>query len=87
MTQLCFQARGGSISFVKGDISLDANANDSRDGETLSLVYVNGSHEYAIFDPRKSEELVISRNMDKKIQADEPGECVIWVAIFLTFSI
>ncbi|TKW29524.1 hypothetical protein SEVIR_3G401100v4 [Setaria viridis] len=67
------KARGGSISFVKGDISLDANANNSRDRETVSLVYVNGSHEYAIFDPRKSEELVISRNADKKIQADEPA--------------
>lgn len=66
---------------------MDANANNSRDRDTVSLVYVNGSHEYAIFDPRKSEELVISRNADKKIQADEPGECVIWVVIFLTSSI
>ncbi|CAL4905194.1 unnamed protein product [Urochloa decumbens] len=67
------KARGGSISFVKGGVSLDANADNSRDSETISLVYVNGSHDYVIFDPRKSEGLVISRNTNKKIQADEPA--------------
>jgi len=58
------KARGGSISFVKGDVS-------SKDKETMLLVYVNGSHEYVIFDPRKREELVVSRNIDKKVQAEE----------------
>ncbi|TVU49134.1 hypothetical protein EJB05_00428 [Eragrostis curvula] len=65
------KARGGSISFVKGGISLDANANDSGDGETMSLVYVNSSHEYVIFDPRKNEELVSSKHKEKRIQAEE----------------
>nr|CAB3462586.1 unnamed protein product [Digitaria exilis] len=65
------KARGGSISFVKGDISLDVDANNSRDKKTMLLVYVNGSHEYVIFDPRKSEKLVITRNTQKKIQAEE----------------
>ncbi|XP_062204036.1 uncharacterized protein LOC133906224 [Phragmites australis] len=67
------KARGGSISFVKSDISLDANTTGSRDGEALSLVYVNGSHEYVIFDPRKDEELVISKSTGKKIKAEEPA--------------
>ncbi|RLN00886.1 WD repeat-containing protein 75 [Panicum miliaceum] len=58
------KARGGNISFVKGDVS-------SKDKETMVLVYVNGSHEYVIFDPLKREGLVISRNIDKKIQAEE----------------
>ncbi|PAN21831.1 hypothetical protein PAHAL_3G492900 [Panicum hallii] len=58
------KARGGNISFVKGDVS-------SKDKETMLLVYVNGSHEYVIFDPLKREELVVSRNIDKKIQAEE----------------
>jgi len=71
------KARGGSISFVKGDVS-------SKDKETMLLVYVNGSHEYVIFDPRKREELVVSRNIDKKVQAEELGECVAWiVTLFL----
>lgn len=82
------QARGGSISFVKGDVSLDANAADSsRDKEPMLLVYVNGSHEYVIFDPRRSEEVVISKNTHKKIQAAEPGEyfvvcCIVLVHCF-----
>ncbi|GJM95185.1 hypothetical protein PR202_ga11893 [Eleusine coracana subsp. coracana] len=45
------KTRGGSIAFVKG-ISLAANANDLRDEETLSLVYINSSHEYVVFDPQ-----------------------------------
>lgn len=81
-----FQARGGSISFVKGDISLDVDANNSRDKKTMLLVYVNGSHEYVIFDPRKSEKLVITRNTQKKIQAEESGECVICVITLSTSS-
>ncbi|GJN35466.1 hypothetical protein PR202_gb24246 [Eleusine coracana subsp. coracana] len=43
--------KGGSIAFVKG-ISLAANANDLKDEETLSLVYINSSHEYVVFDPQ-----------------------------------
>lgn len=78
-----FQASGGSISFVKGDVPLDANADSSRDKEPMLLVYVNGSHEYAIFDPRESEEVVISKNKHKKIQAEEPGEYCRFVALFL----
>ena len=57
---------------MKGDVS-------SKDKETMLLVYVNGSHEYVIFDPRKREELVVSRNIDRKVQAEELGECVAWV--------
>lgn len=67
------KASGGSISFVKGDVPLDANADSSRDKEPMLLVYVNGSHEYAIFDPRESEEVVVSKNKHKKIQAEEPA--------------
>ncbi|XP_066358798.1 LOW QUALITY PROTEIN: uncharacterized protein [Miscanthus floridulus] len=67
------KASGGSISFVKGDVSLDANVDSSRDKEAMLLVYVNGSHEYVIFDPRKSEEVVVSKNTLKKIQAEEPA--------------
>ncbi|KAJ1266298.1 hypothetical protein BS78_08G140500 [Paspalum vaginatum] len=66
------KARGGSISFVKGDLSLDADAS-SRDREAMFLVYVNCSHEYVIFDPRKSEELVVGKNTHKKIQAEDPA--------------
>lgn len=62
---------------------MDANADSSRDKEPMLLVYVNGSHEYAIFDPRESEEVVISKNKHKKIQAEEPGEYCRFVALFL----
>ena len=86
-----FQASGGSISFVKGDVSLDANADSSRDKEAVLLVYVNGSHEYVIFDPRKSEEVVVSKNTHKKIQAEEPGEycmvcCIVLECIILLLA-
>lgn len=37
------QAEGGSISFLEGDKS------------QLRLAYVNGSHEYVVFDPNSDE--------------------------------
>jgi NET1-associated nuclear protein 1 (U3 small nucleolar RNA-associated protein 17) len=59
---------------VKGGISVDANASDLRDGEIPSLVYVNSSHEYVVFDPHKNEELVSSKHKARRIQAEESGE-------------
>lgn len=40
---LILQAEGGSISFLEGDKS------------QLRLAYVNGSHEYVVFDPSSDE--------------------------------
>lgn len=37
------QAQGGSISFLEGDKS------------QLRLAYVNGSHEYVVFDPNSDD--------------------------------
>ncbi|KQJ85864.1 WD repeat-containing protein 75 [Brachypodium distachyon] len=62
------KAKGGSLAFVKDDISLDARGEDAS-----LLVYVNGSHEYFIFDPRKNEESQLSKSAQKNIQADEPA--------------
>lgn len=59
---------------MKGDSSLDTNRKDMIDGEASSLVYVNGSHEYVIFDPRSNEELHIGKSAHKSIQTEEPGE-------------
>jgi hypothetical protein len=59
---------------VKGGISVDANVSDLRDEEILSLVYVNSSHEYVVFDPHKNEELVSSKHKARRIQAEESGE-------------
>ncbi|VAI27360.1 unnamed protein product [Triticum turgidum subsp. durum] len=67
------KAKGGSIAFVKNDLSLDANTDVTRDGEASLLVYLNGLHEYVIFDPRNNEEQQISQNTRKNIQADEPA--------------
>lgn len=67
---------------MKDDLSLDANTDDTRDGEASLLVYVNGSHEYVIFDPRNNEEPQISQNTRKNIQADEPGEFVVFLTCF-----
>lgn len=67
------KARGGSVAFLKGDSSLDTNRKDMIDGEASSLVYVNGSHEYVIFDPRSNEELHIGKSAHKSIQTEEPG--------------
>jgi hypothetical protein len=69
---------------VKGGISVDANASDLRDGEILSLVYVNSSHEYVVFDPHKNEELVSSKHKARRIQAEESGE--FFFVILLYFS-
>jgi hypothetical protein len=82
---------------VKGGISVDANASDLRDGEILSLVYVNSSHEYVVFDPHKNEELVSSKHKARRIQAEESGEfffcylviffCLNVLLYFLSFSL
>jgi hypothetical protein len=73
---------------VKGGISVDANANDSRHGETPSLVYVNSSHEYVVFDPHKNEELVSSKHKGRKIQAEESGGFIVLSCyIFLSFKL
>jgi Uma2 family endonuclease len=45
------------------------------------LVYVNGSHEYVIFDPRNNEVSQISKHTQKNIQADEPGELVVRLVV------
>uniref|UniRef100_A0A0E0MPF9 WD repeat-containing protein 75 second beta-propeller domain-containing protein n=1 Tax=Oryza punctata TaxID=4537 RepID=A0A0E0MPF9_ORYPU len=65
------KARGGSVAFLKGDSSLDANSKDMIDGEPSSLVYINSSHEYVIFDPRSSEELHIGKSAHKNVQTEE----------------
>ncbi|KAM0845807.1 hypothetical protein ACQ4PT_056112 [Festuca glaucescens] len=67
------KAKGGSIAFVKDDSSMDAHTNATRGEEASLLVYVNGSHEYVIFDPRNNEESQISKHTQKNIQADEPA--------------
>uniref|UniRef100_R7W8H4 WD repeat-containing protein 75 second beta-propeller domain-containing protein n=1 Tax=Aegilops tauschii TaxID=37682 RepID=R7W8H4_AEGTA len=67
------KAKGGSIAFVKDGPSFDANTDDTRGGEASLLVYVNGSHEYVIFDPLKNEEPQISKSTRKNIQTDEPA--------------
>jgi hypothetical protein len=69
---------------VKGGISVDANVSDLRDEEILSLVYVNSSHEYVVFDPHKNEELVSSKHKARRIQAEESGE--FFFVILLYFS-
>jgi NET1-associated nuclear protein 1 (U3 small nucleolar RNA-associated protein 17) len=53
---------------------MDADTNATRGEEASLLVYVNGSHEYVIFDPRNNEVSQISKHTQKNIQADEPGE-------------
>ncbi|KAG8049218.1 hypothetical protein GUJ93_ZPchr0009g2095 [Zizania palustris] len=66
------KAKGGSIAFLKGDSSLVENTKDMIGGEASLLVYVNGSHEYVVFDPR-NEELHIGKNAHKNVQTEEPA--------------
>jgi NET1-associated nuclear protein 1 (U3 small nucleolar RNA-associated protein 17) len=70
---LFFQAKGGSIAFLKDDSSMDAATKARRGEEASLLVYINGFHEFIIFDPRNNEELQISKRIQKSIQTDEPG--------------
>ena len=79
-----FQAKGGSIAFVKDDSSMDADTNATRGEEASLLVYVNGSHEYVIFDPQNNKEPEISKRTPKNIQADEPGEFAVWLRCSLS---
>ena len=48
-----FQAKGGSIAFVKDDSSMDADTNATRGEEASLLVYVNGSHECYLWSPKQ----------------------------------
>ena len=71
---------------MKNDPSLDANTSGTRGGEASLLVYVNSSHEYVIFDPRKIEESQISKSAQKNIKAEEPGEFIVWFRYSLCSS-
>nr|XP_043629244.1 WD repeat-containing protein 75 [Erigeron canadensis] len=48
------KAKGGAIAFIQRSISMDDSMDESVSGRIL-LAYVNGDHEYALFNPQDVE--------------------------------
>ena len=67
---LCAQVKGGRIAFIKGDpSSLDLEVHDGNPSQTL-LAYINGDHEYFLFDPygKETRERSIIRPGDHSLE-------------------
>lgn len=48
------QAKGGGLAFIQRSRSVNDNSMDEDSGPAL-LAYVNGNHEYALFNPHDGE--------------------------------
>ena len=58
-----FQAKGGGLAFIQGNLSsFQQNGLDGEPSQGL-LVYIDGNHEYVVFDPHgnKACELSLAR--------------------------
>ena len=49
------QAIGGGIAFIKSSRSIDDSMDMDDNPDTTLLAYVNGDHEYALFNPHGTE--------------------------------
>ena len=71
---LCTQAKGGRIAFIKGDqSSLELEVLDGNPLQTL-LTYINGDHEYVLFDPYGKEVRELSIISRDDLSLEETGE-------------
>lgn len=68
------QAKGGGLSFLQGNPSfLEENISDGNAPKEL-LVYVNGDHEYVLFDPYSNEANEVSMARRKGlVELEETG--------------
>ena len=58
-----FQAKGGALAFIQGNQpSVQQSVSDSDSSKSL-LVYIDGDHEYVVFDPygNKEPESILAR--------------------------
>lgn len=68
-----FQAKGGSLAFLPANPSFDEIK--AMDGEKPSLlVYVNGDHEYIIFDPHNMDNRIGKSSRTSQIALEEAGK-------------
>ncbi|KAK8961373.1 Guanine nucleotide-binding protein subunit beta-like protein B [Platanthera guangdongensis] len=64
------KAKGGGIAFLPSDLSLEPSEN----GTDYLLVYINGDHDYVIFDPLGSGEIQGTRNNHpSQVSREESG--------------
>lgn len=74
-TWLVKKAKGGGLAFLPGNqISSFKEKNTAEKQPTTLVVYVDGDHEYIIFDPysKEQQELTVSSKRDA-IDLEEPG--------------
>lgn len=65
------QAKGGGLGFIRGNRpSLQQNVSDGEPSDSL-LVYINGDHEYVVFDPHGEKVRVLSLTRRKELVALE----------------
>lgn len=81
---LISQAKGGGLAFLNGNQhSFQYNILDGKPPQTL-LVYMNGDHEYVIFDPYSNEtnELSLTKR-ESHVALDETGRASLCISFVL----
>ncbi|KAG6483463.1 hypothetical protein ZIOFF_060110 [Zingiber officinale] len=74
------KAKGGSLAFLLANPSLHESS--ARNGvNQLLLVFMNGEHEYTIFNPHKEED-IISKNSRKSQGAQDEAERLGYTSIY-----
>lgn len=69
------QAKGGGLAFIQGNRpSFQQNVLDGKPSQVL-LVYIDGDHEYVVFDPHSNEAREFSLTRQEQLLAlEETGE-------------
>lgn len=70
---LSIQAKGGSLAFLPANPSFHGST-ATNGANQLFLVFMNGEHEYIIFNPHKKEDIVSKNSRKSQAAQDEAGE-------------
>lgn len=82
-TWLVKEAKGGGLVFLTDNQSFreqDTNAKERKD--TSCLAYINGDHEYIIFDPQSTEDVQISKTARKNQLSPEEALLIGYASIY-----
>lgn len=80
-TWLVKKAKGGGLAFLPSDLS-HHDTESSAIGSHSLLAYINGDHEYVIFNPQGSGEIQISRNKHASQVHDEESGLTGYTSVY-----